>query len=315
MSAARFLLIAALPVYAQELRIGVLSLFRPAAIRLTGVSVHAGAERWSGTVDLRASGNQVICRSGGRELRSQAVGVAGPANVEIPGKIRREYTGSVEVRARDGVLWTVVRVGLESAVAIVSASEMPRGPAEARKAQAIAARSYYKAGGRHTDFDFCDTTHCQLFQEPSRSNAAESTRGQALTYRGQLVRAMYFRSCGGVTNSAASVKLPFGGYPYFAVPCPGCARNPHLWEARLPEFIELDHSESQRLDLARRFGWNRIASNDYTVEHAMGGTVLRGKGHGHGVGLCQRGAAAMALAGHDFASILGHYYPQASLVR
>lgn len=38
--------------------------------------------------------------------------------------------------------------------------------------------------------------------------------------------------------------------------------------------------------------------------------VLRGAGWGHGVGLCQIGAAVMAAAGHDHRAILAHYYPQ-----
>lgn len=42
---------------------------------------------------------------------------------------------------------------------------------------------------------------------------------------------------------------------------------------------------------------------------------LSGHGWGHGVGLCQIGAAAMAAAGHDFRSILDFYYPTASLNR
>ncbi|HEX4901815.1 MAG TPA: SpoIID/LytB domain-containing protein [Acidimicrobiales bacterium] len=36
---------------------------------------------------------------------------------------------------------------------------------------------------------------------------------------------------------------------------------------------------------------------------------LEGRGHGHGVGLSQWGARSMAAAGHDAATILGHYYP------
>ena len=36
---------------------------------------------------------------------------------------------------------------------------------------------------------------------------------------------------------------------------------------------------------------------------------LEGKGWGHGVGLCQIGAAVMASKGYDYVSILSHYYP------
>lgn len=41
--------------------------------------------------------------------------------------------------------------------------------------------------------------------------------------------------------------------------------------------------------------------------------ILRGKGWGHGVGLCQIGAAVMADQGFDYKQILMHYYPGAQL--
>lgn len=41
--------------------------------------------------------------------------------------------------------------------------------------------------------------------------------------------------------------------------------------------------------------------------------TLRGAGWGHGVGLCQIGAAAMCDAGYGFRQILEHYYPEASI--
>ena len=41
--------------------------------------------------------------------------------------------------------------------------------------------------------------------------------------------------------------------------------------------------------------------------------VLQGAGWGHGVGLCQIGAALMAHRGYGFREILAHYYPGARL--
>ena len=40
---------------------------------------------------------------------------------------------------------------------------------------------------------------------------------------------------------------------------------------------------------------------------------LEGSGWGHGVGLCQIGAAVMATQGYDYRQILGHYYPGSAL--
>ena len=40
-----------------------------------------------------------------------------------------------------------------------------------------------------------------------------------------------------------------------------------------------------------------------------------GRGFGHGMGMCQWGAEAMARAGHPAADILKHYYPALNLTR
>jgi stage II sporulation protein D len=47
----------------------------------------------------------------------------------------------------------------------------------------------------------------------------------------------------------------------------------------------------------------------------LGAVVLRGRGNGHGVGLCQWGAIARARAGDDFRAILKAYYPGADITR
>jgi SpoIID/LytB domain protein len=38
--------------------------------------------------------------------------------------------------------------------------------------------------------------------------------------------------------------------------------------------------------------------------------ILEGSGWGHGVGLCQIGAAVMASKGYNYKEILIHYYPE-----
>ncbi len=42
---------------------------------------------------------------------------------------------------------------------------------------------------------------------------------------------------------------------------------------------------------------------------------LRGAGWGHGVGLCQIGAAVMGDRGYSYDEILAHYYPGAQLTK
>ncbi len=52
-----------------------------------------------------------------------------------------------------------------------------------------------------------------------------------------------------------------------------------------------------------------------TPEGGQPGWLFRGRGWGHGVGLCQVGAYGMAVRGHGYRDILNHYYRGLELVR
>ena len=41
--------------------------------------------------------------------------------------------------------------------------------------------------------------------------------------------------------------------------------------------------------------------------------ILHGAGWGHGVGMCQIGAAVMGKKGYDYRQILKHYYPHTQI--
>ncbi|MEL7089883.1 MAG: hypothetical protein AAGL98_15800, partial [Planctomycetota bacterium] len=58
----------------------------------------------------------------------------------------------------------------------------------------------------------------------------------------------------------------------------------------------------------------RLLSSHFDVA-VVGNTVriTRGRGYGHGVGLSQWGAQAMAAAGHPYTAILQFYYPGAAV--
>jgi SpoIID/LytB domain protein len=58
---------------------------------------------------------------------------------------------------------------------------------------------------------------------------------------------------------------------------------------------------------------SHATSNTFTKSDAAGAVVLNGVGRGHGVGLCQRGAAGMALDGKDFRAILAYYFPNTTV--
>jgi len=58
-----------------------------------------------------------------------------------------------------------------------------------------------------------------------------------------------------------------------------------------------------------------LNSTDFSIADRADGLVeLRGRGYGHGAGMCQWGAIGRARAGQGFEQILTTYYPGAVLV-
>lgn len=68
-------------------------------------------------------------------------------------------------------------------------------------------------------------------------------------------------------------------------------------------------ASSFRFAMGRALGWNTVRSDLYQV-HTGGGRILfQGRGSGHGVGLCQRGADQLGAEGRSYRDILAFYYP------
>ncbi|MBZ4371154.1 SpoIID/LytB domain-containing protein [Corallococcus sp. AS-1-6] len=65
--------------------------------------------------------------------------------------------------------------------------------------------------------------------------------------------------------------------------------------------------------LGARAGWDRIRSARFSMTLGGDQALLEGQGHGHGVGLCQAGAALLARQGWTAEQLLAHYFPRALL--
>jgi stage II sporulation protein D len=68
-------------------------------------------------------------------------------------------------------------------------------------------------------------------------------------------------------------------------------------------------AEALRRAIGLSFGWDRIRSDFYDVKRSGERFVFQGYGAGHGVGLCQTGAAQMSALGKSYEEILAFYYP------
>jgi hypothetical protein len=325
-----------------DVRIGVFSLFHPHQLAVSAPAgsalvVHAAGDSFvleasSGVnvAHIRVRAGDVVLEVGTQIFHAPEVTVTnrenspGAFNLAIPGKIKRRYCGTLEVKPASGTLTAVVTMDLETAVSsVVAAESTPDTLSEALKSLAVASRSYFVAGKRrHHDFDFCDTTHCQFLREvPATDSAAAkatiATRGLVMAYQSHAVAAMYTRSCSGRTRIPAELGLPPASYPYYSVDCKYCRQHPARWRTRLSaeDAATLRSSnESSRLALDRRLGWNTVPSNTFIVRKEGEQIVVRGVGQGHGIGLCQAGAGAMAKEGADFHEILAHYYPNTVVV-
>jgi stage II sporulation protein D len=236
---------------------------------------------------------------------------------------------------------------------------MPRAfPPAARRAQAVAARTYalYKKGIRPPDrgWDVTDDTSDQVFVglvgpiDAALVRSAADTRGLVLTFAGAILPARYSSTCGGHTVPASeglgAEDLP----PLVGMPCRWCRKSRKFrWRRELPladvvtalrlpgppTGVEITRSartgraltlrflgerpvERSAADVRSRLDPDTMLSVLLDAVEVRGDTIeFRGRGWGHGVGMCQMGATGMAKAGASPGDILAHYYPGALLSR
>ena len=300
------------------IRIAVLSLFHPQTLVLE----RQGQPRT--TITLTADEMLDVTLPNGlhREVPSLTL-AAGTFRLHVQGThttLTRVYRGALTLTAHAGELRPVVTMDTETAVAaVVQAESLPGAPPEALKAQAVAARSFLLANlHSRAAADTCDTTHCQLLQDPAPpdSPAAHATAATArlvLTWQpdptspARLVRAQWTSTCAGRTLPGHP-RDP-SDYPFPPVRCAWCTRHPDRW--KLPADTPLPVNERARE------AWNRThpARQIPSLAAVRTGTRIEGQGTGHGTGLCQRGASDMAARGQTFREILTHYCPNTTLTR
>jgi stage II sporulation protein D len=259
--------------------------------------------------------------------------------------IRRYYSGNLSCIGFTGKLLLINIVDTESYIAGVVQAEGGKGKhKEYYKTQAVIARTYlYKHYDKHLldRYNLCDGIHCQSFKGMSDDTiiiqSAEETRGQVILDSDSiLIIAAFHSNCGGETVPAEDAWLT--SQPYLRkVTDPFCTTSRNAkWE----KSIGLD----EWLAYIREMGYNSDENNtsvlnfsqltrmkDYRIDNfslplkqirtdldlrstffslsVTGDSVLlKGKGYGHGVGLCQEGAMMMAQKGFDYRQIIDFYY-------
>ena len=201
-------------------------------IRSTGTASFSGASR-AGTRTLdpaktyqarRHGATQVdLLSPAGRRIAtfSAPLQVAGADGTVTLGGAGR-YRGVLELRPDTfGGINAINAVSLEDYIAGVVSRESPSSwPAEALKAQAVAARTYAittsKAGA---GFEHYADTRSQVYggvaAETASTNAAvAATRGQVVTYDGKPVVTFFFSTSGGRTENVENTNVGAGPQPW-----------------------------------------------------------------------------------------------------
>ncbi|MCX5776489.1 MAG: SpoIID/LytB domain-containing protein [Candidatus Firestonebacteria bacterium] len=174
--------------------------------------------------------------------------------------------------------------------------------------------------------------------------AVDLTCGEVMKYKGDVIFAAFAANCGGYTENNKEV---FGySLPYLqAVPCTFCRKYEHAsWQEEIETTYIVSSLKKKGLDvtiisgidiidtskagrvktisIATDKGRINMSINEFRLAvgsekfksarfsvRTKGNTLLfKGRGWGHGVGMCQDGADGMAKLGNNYRRILTRYY-------
>ncbi|MFS0727386.1 SpoIID/LytB domain-containing protein [Paenibacillus sp. 1P07SE] len=140
------------------------------------------------------------------------VSTAGEAGITLSERSGRTYRGAFELSSFNGRLAVVNEVPLEQYLYAVVPAEMPASwPAEALKAQAVAARTYALYKGTSFEIaDVVDGVQSQVYRgiadEAAATNqAVDATAGMVARYNGRLIETLFSSSSGGATANAEEI--------------------------------------------------------------------------------------------------------------
>ena len=267
------------------------------------------------------------------------------------------YAGKIYLIADASAFHIVEYVPLETYLYGVLPYEMSyTWPAEALKAQAVAARTFTLKSMQTTGkryFDLYSDVRSQMYKGtgkiyPSVKTAVDKTRGEVLAYDGQLFYTYYHGNCGGATDSVTSWNP--GAKAIKPLSGAKCGYDKHAKNYSWQQTVSRAKAESyaaslglkgklKSIKVARKTGTGRatnitvrtqkgsktVACGNFRMAFGLKSckitklslrkkdVLFKGRGSGHGVGMCQDGANGMAKAGKSYKQILKKYYPGAKL--
>lgn len=239
-------------------------------------------------------------------------------------------------------------VDFNTYVAGVVSKEMPLSwPLEALKAQAVIARSYALTKIQERQNKIFHLDNDQMDQVFAFTNSEKAKKAVVLTdqvilkdSKNRILKAFYHSDCGGQTVPASQIWK--GAYDAGTATDPWCQQrksNEWTYELSKDDFyqrlrlserpedkLEVSEDFKKRIQsfkvanaffpvqkLREIFGFSEIRNSPLTFEENQNLVVFKGKGYGHGAGLCQWGTLAQVKIGRSYLQVLEHYYPNANI--
>ena len=274
-------------------------------------------------------------------------------------EIKFHYANNKVIRVKDTYENKIIKVPFEEYIKGVLAGEMPASfELEALKAQAVAARSYALVQclkNKNNDYDVVNTIDNQVYltdeklkenwkeEYPSKINkikkAVVQTKGEYLSYKNEIVEALFFSTSIGKTENSEEV---------FSSKVPYLRSVSSTWDEASPVYtdtntitlnefyqklgleynqkinaeiiettstgrikkIKINNKEFSGRDFAKKLS---LRSNYFKIIQNNQDVTITTKGYGHGVGMSQYGALGMAKEGYTYDKILKHYYQKVEI--
>lgn len=217
-------------------------------------------------------------------------------------------------------------------------------------ARTYALAHLYKHGPE--GYNLCDQVHCQAFygrtQDISILEAVYSTKGQVVVDENlQLITAAFHSNSGGQTVNSEDV---WGSKTTYlkAVNDSFSLKMPNArWERKMPAedwltYLKIKHKFPSDDSLSKNFALHfkqeyrkinfeyagfkiplktvrtdlQLKSTFFSLEPNENGDtiVFKGRGFGHGIGMCQEGAMRMTKLGYNYKEVLSFYYKNVHLI-
>lgn len=276
--------------------------------------------------------------------------------------IKFYYSSNMNIRVKRERNGAIEEVPFEEYVVGVLAGEMPVSfELEALKAQAVAARTYVMKkmeANYKENYDVVDTVENQVYVSETElkekwkdeyqtkinkiKQAVLQTKGEYLTYDGEVIEALFFSTSVGKTENSEEIfskKLPYlrsvdSSWDEEVSPVFNDS-----FEFNLQEFydrLNIDYNESLDFEITETTSTGRvkevningnkftgskifslldIRSTFFDINQVGNNIIVSTKGYGHGVGMSQYGALAMAKKGYNYQEILSYYYQGTKLAK